>query len=116
MPEGHGGVEIGATVGIVIGRETSNVNEAGALSHIAGYVIVNDVSLTHSSYYRPSIRLKARDGYCPIGPVVVPTQDAGNPGRVECEGLDRRRRGSGDEHPAAERAPPPVCWPTSASS
>lgn len=79
VPAGHEGVEIGAAVGIVIGQVTCNVPEASALSHVAGYVIVNDVSLPHRSFYRPSIRLKARDGYCPIGPVVVPTRQAGYP-------------------------------------
>jgi 5-oxopent-3-ene-1,2,5-tricarboxylate decarboxylase/2-hydroxyhepta-2,4-diene-1,7-dioate isomerase len=40
------------------------------LSFIAGYVIVNDVSVPHTSYYRPSLRFKARDTFCPIGPFV----------------------------------------------
>ena len=38
---------------------------------MAGYVIVNDVSVPHASYYRPSLRFKARDGFCPIGPFVA---------------------------------------------
>jgi len=39
---------------------------------VAGYLIVNDVSVPHDTFYRPSIRFKARDGFCPLGPAVVP--------------------------------------------
>jgi 5-oxopent-3-ene-1,2,5-tricarboxylate decarboxylase/2-hydroxyhepta-2,4-diene-1,7-dioate isomerase len=42
------------------------------LDFVAGYLIVCDVSVPHSVYYRPSIRFKARDGFCPMGPAVVP--------------------------------------------
>jgi len=42
------------------------------LSHVAGCTIVADISMPHASFYRPSVRLKARDGFCPIGPRVVP--------------------------------------------
>jgi 5-oxopent-3-ene-1,2,5-tricarboxylate decarboxylase/2-hydroxyhepta-2,4-diene-1,7-dioate isomerase len=39
---------------------------------VAGYLIVNDVNVPHDTFYRPSIRFKARDGFCPLGPAVVP--------------------------------------------
>ena len=64
-PELH----IGATLGIVIGRTACALAEAEALSHVAGYVVVNDVSVPHASYYRPSVRFKCRDRSCPIGPI-----------------------------------------------
>jgi len=64
-------LEIGATLGLVIGRAACRVSEADALSFVAGYVIVNDVSVPHDSYYRPSLRFKARDTFCPIGPFVA---------------------------------------------
>jgi 5-oxopent-3-ene-1,2,5-tricarboxylate decarboxylase/2-hydroxyhepta-2,4-diene-1,7-dioate isomerase len=72
-------VEIGATLGIVIGRSACRVDIADAPAHIAGYVIVNDVSVPHASFYRPSIRCKARDGFCPIGPRVVACSEVGDP-------------------------------------
>ena len=62
---------IGAALGLVIGRTACRVAEADALGHLAGYTIVNDLSVPHASFYRPSIRFKARDGFCPIGPRVV---------------------------------------------
>ena len=78
VPAGVDALEIGATLGLVIGRSACRVSEADALSFIAGYVIVNDVSVPHASYYRPSLRFKARDTFCPIGPF-VPHHAIGSP-------------------------------------
>jgi len=71
VPAGVDALEIGATLGLVIGRAACGVSEADALSFVAGYVIVNDVSVPHASYYRPSLRFKARDTFCPIGAFVA---------------------------------------------
>ncbi|MBN3809948.1 fumarylacetoacetate hydrolase family protein [Paraburkholderia sp. Ac-20347] len=70
VPDGVSELEIGATLGLVIERTACHVAESDALSFVAGYVIVNDVSIPHPSYYRPSLRFKARDTFCPIGPLV----------------------------------------------
>ena len=78
VPAGVEALEIGATLGLVIGRAACRVREAEALSFVAGYVIVNDVSVPHASYYRPSLRFKARDTFCPIGPF-VPRDAVGAP-------------------------------------
>lgn len=72
-------LEVGACLGIVIGRTACRVNETNALEHVAGYTIVNDVSVPHASFYRPSIRFKARDGFCPIGPRVTARNAIANP-------------------------------------
>ncbi len=72
-------LEIGAALGIVIGRTACRVTVAQALDHVAGYTIVNDVSVPHAVFYRPSIRFKARDGFCPIGPTVVPAREIAEP-------------------------------------
>jgi 5-oxopent-3-ene-1,2,5-tricarboxylate decarboxylase/2-hydroxyhepta-2,4-diene-1,7-dioate isomerase len=65
-------LEIGASLGVVMGRTACALTAGNALDFVAGYVIVNDISVPHSVYYRPSIRFKARDGFCPMGPAVVP--------------------------------------------
>jgi len=70
LPEGEESLEVGASIGLVIGRAACRVTEANALDHVAGLVLVNDVCLPHASLYRPSVRLRARDGFCPLGPVV----------------------------------------------
>jgi 5-oxopent-3-ene-1,2,5-tricarboxylate decarboxylase / 2-hydroxyhepta-2,4-diene-1,7-dioate isomerase len=72
-------LEIGATLGLVIGRPACRLTERGALECVAGFLIMNDVSVPHSSLYRPAVRLKARDGFCPLGPRVVPRDEVANP-------------------------------------
>jgi len=39
----------------------------GCLNDAAGFVVVNDVSIPHESYFRPAIRQRCRDGFCVIG-------------------------------------------------
>lgn len=72
-------LEVGAALGIVIGRSACRLTLDNALDHVAGYTIVNDVSVPHDSFYRPSVRFKARDGSCPIGPTVVPCAAVAHP-------------------------------------
>jgi 5-oxopent-3-ene-1,2,5-tricarboxylate decarboxylase/2-hydroxyhepta-2,4-diene-1,7-dioate isomerase len=79
IPVGTLELEVGACLGLVIGRTACRVSEAQALDHVAGYLIVADVSVPHDSYHRPSIRYKARDGYCPLGPAVVERALLGSP-------------------------------------
>lgn len=63
-------LQIGATLGLVIGRTACKVSVANALDYVAGYVVVNDISVPHDSFYRPSMRFKCRDGSCPMGAFV----------------------------------------------
>jgi len=82
VPPGVAELEIGASLGIVIGRPSCRLAEDRALESVAGYLIVNDVSVPHPSYYRPSVPCKARDGFCPLGPRVVPRAALANPDAV----------------------------------
>ena len=70
VPVGIDELEIGATLGLVIGRAACGVREEDALAFVAGCVIVGDLSVPHASFYRPSLRFKSRDTFCPIGPFV----------------------------------------------
>ena len=70
VPTGTDAVEVGATLGIVFGHVASRVPVDQALGVVAGYTVIADVRLPQDSHYRPSVRQRARDGYCPIGPVV----------------------------------------------
>jgi 5-oxopent-3-ene-1,2,5-tricarboxylate decarboxylase/2-hydroxyhepta-2,4-diene-1,7-dioate isomerase len=63
-------LQMGATLGLVIGRTACKVTAANALEHVAGYLVVNDISVPHDSFYRPSMRFKCRDGSCPMGAYV----------------------------------------------
>ena len=64
--------ELGASLGLVVGRTACRVREAQALSYLAGCTLVADLSVPHDSFYRPNVRNKARDGSCLVGPAVVP--------------------------------------------
>ena len=79
VPKGHDGLATGATLGIVIQRTACRVSASRALDVVAGYTLANDFSLPLSSHYRPSVRLKHRDGFCPLGAQVVPVADVPTP-------------------------------------
>lgn len=72
LPSGEAGLEVGVAVGLVIGRPACRVPEAQALDCIAGVVVVGEVNLPLDSHYRPALRRRARDGFCPLGRRVVP--------------------------------------------
>jgi len=72
LPAGHDSIVVGPTLGVVIGAAATRVSAASALEHVAGYVVVNDVALAHSSYYRPAISQQCRDSFCPLGPWLMP--------------------------------------------
>ena len=82
VPVGEDELEVAAMLGLVIGCTACGVPESRAHEHIAGYVIVNDVSVPHPNYYRPSVRYKARDGFCPLGPKVAAPDEVGDPDRL----------------------------------
>lgn len=71
VPSDVDALQMGAALGVVIRCTACRVPAESALDYVAGYTVVNDVSVPHDSYYRPSIRLKCRDGFCPISPVIV---------------------------------------------
>jgi 5-oxopent-3-ene-1,2,5-tricarboxylate decarboxylase / 2-hydroxyhepta-2,4-diene-1,7-dioate isomerase len=71
IPAGTPDLEVGACVGVVIGRTACRISESRALDYVAGYLIVADVSIPHANYHRPCVRFKARDGFCPLGPSVT---------------------------------------------
>jgi 5-oxopent-3-ene-1,2,5-tricarboxylate decarboxylase/2-hydroxyhepta-2,4-diene-1,7-dioate isomerase len=74
-----GGVRTGASLGLVVGRTACRLALADAAAHIAGYLIANDLSLPLASHYRPAVRQMARDGFCPLGPAVVPAGAVSGP-------------------------------------
>ncbi|WP_336997730.1 4-hydroxyphenylacetate degradation bifunctional isomerase/decarboxylase [Leclercia sp. M50] len=65
-PEGEQ-VLSGATVALIVGKTASKVSPEEAADYIAGYALANEVSLPEESFYRPAIKAKCRDGFCPLG-------------------------------------------------
>jgi 5-oxopent-3-ene-1,2,5-tricarboxylate decarboxylase / 2-hydroxyhepta-2,4-diene-1,7-dioate isomerase len=72
VPRGVPALRVGASLGIVIGTAACRIDAARALSHVAGYLLLGDISVPVPNHYRPGARFKARDGFCPLGARVVP--------------------------------------------
>jgi 2-keto-4-pentenoate hydratase/2-oxohepta-3-ene-1,7-dioic acid hydratase in catechol pathway len=73
IPRGSEKTDWEVELGVVIGREAKYVTEADALSHIAGYCVVNDVSerafqLEGTGQW---VKGKSADTFGPIGPWLV---------------------------------------------
>ncbi|WP_321914455.1 MULTISPECIES: fumarylacetoacetate hydrolase family protein [unclassified Paraburkholderia] len=79
---GSEGVQVGASLGIVIGRAATRVAVHEAFDYIAGYTLVADLSVPHASVYRPSVRFRARDNFCVIGPAVVARRHVADPDQL----------------------------------
>ncbi|HEY4805511.1 MAG TPA: fumarylacetoacetate hydrolase family protein [Paraburkholderia sp.] len=79
---GREGLQVGASLGIVIGRTATRVAAHEAFDYIAGYTLVADISVPHASVYRPSVRFRARDNFCVIGPAVVARRHVANPDQL----------------------------------
>lgn len=71
-------------LGVVIGRQARYVAEADALSHVAGYCIVNDVS-ERSFQFQSSQWDKGKgcDSFGPIGPWLVTADEVPDPQGLE---------------------------------
>ena len=78
-------VEIGASLALLIGAAAHQVTATDALKHVAGYVLVNDLSLPHASYYRPPVKYKNLDGFLGIGPRCATPAELGDPDRLRLE-------------------------------
>lgn len=68
-------------LGIVIGTKAQYVDEADALAHVAGYVLVNDVSERQFQLERGSQWDKGKgcDTFGPVGPWLVTADEVGDP-------------------------------------
>lgn len=82
IPTDKGSVYAGPSLGIVIGEKATRVSEANALAFVAGYTVINEVSLAETSFYRPAVKAKCRDTFCPIGPWVVDKSLVANPNQL----------------------------------
>ena len=88
-PEGTHALDFEVELGVVIGTTARRVSEQGALDHVAGYVVVNDVSARDWQGVRAALRegdtgdgqwlrAKGSDTFLPMGPVFV-TRDELDP-------------------------------------
>lgn len=85
FPQGVERLQPGPALGVVIGKRASRVRLEDALEHVAGYTIVNEFSLPEDSYYRPAVKAKCRDGFCALGPELVPAAEVADPHALSLE-------------------------------
>ena len=64
LQDGVTEVDIGATLGLVIGGD----------GQVAGAVLLNDWSVPHTRYYRPPVKFRCRDGFLALPQQVTPGQ------------------------------------------
>ncbi|MGP3534189.1 fumarylacetoacetate hydrolase family protein [Microbacterium sp. RD1] len=79
-------------LGVVIADRCANVSASEAMSHVAGYVVANDVS-ARGFFARPEavqepfrfdwIAHKSLDASCPLGPGIIPAWQIADPGNLE---------------------------------
>ena len=75
-----GNVTYEAELGVVIGRTALRVAREDAMRHVAGYVIVNDVSATDMvKADKGFVRGKNQPTFCPLGPWLVTPDELPNP-------------------------------------
>lgn len=83
----------------IIGTRAKHVSEAEAMNHVAGYCIVNDISERAWQAEREGqwTKGKSYDGFAPMGPWLVTTDEISDPGDLcmicDVSG-DRRQDGS----------------------
>ena len=68
-------VEIGATVAMVM----------KSAREIEGFVLMNDLSIPHESFFRPPVKFKCLDGFLAIGDRIRARNEAGDPAVFKLE-------------------------------
>ncbi|WP_077002095.1 fumarylacetoacetate hydrolase family protein [Variovorax sp. KK3] len=68
-------VEVGATIAMVIGAD----------GDVEGFVLMNDLSVPHASFFRPPVKFKCLDGFLGIGPSMRDAQEVADPAEFKLE-------------------------------
>jgi 2,4-diketo-3-deoxy-L-fuconate hydrolase len=81
IPKGSLKTDWEVELGVVIGSRASYVSEAEALDHVAGYVLINDVSERAFQIERGGTWDKGKgcDTFGPVGPWMVTSDEVGDP-------------------------------------
>jgi len=86
IPPGSIKVDWEAELGVVIGREGRNIPVESAMDHVAGYVVINDVSEREiQSAEGQWGRAKSFDTFKPMGPWLVTCDEVPEPGNLTIE-------------------------------
>ena len=85
LPKGSTKTDWEVELGVVIGTVARSVSEKNALSHVAGYCVVNDVSEREYQFERGTQWDKGKgcDTFGPVGPWLVTRDEVPNPQRLD---------------------------------
>jgi 5-oxopent-3-ene-1,2,5-tricarboxylate decarboxylase / 2-hydroxyhepta-2,4-diene-1,7-dioate isomerase len=75
VPAGVQEVAVGATVAMVM----------KSAREVAGYVLMNDLTLPHESFFRPPVKFNCLDGFLGIGDRIRARNEAGDPAVFKLE-------------------------------
>ena len=80
----EGEVHHEAELAVIIGKQGKDIQEEEAMSYVAGYSILNDVTARtyqkeDQQQNRPWFRSKNLDTFCPMGPYLVPADEIQDP-------------------------------------
>jgi 2-keto-4-pentenoate hydratase/2-oxohepta-3-ene-1,7-dioic acid hydratase in catechol pathway len=85
----------------VIGRRGRDIKESDALDYVFGYTVGNDITARdlqarHQQWYKG----KGLDGYCPLGPWIVTSDELGDPQsvqlRLRVNGVEKQNANTSD--------------------
>ena len=84
IPKGSTKTDWEVELAIVISKKASYVEEADALSHVAGYVLHNDVSERAFQLERSGqwVKGKSCDTFAPVGPFIATTDEIEDPNNL----------------------------------
>ena len=88
-------------LGVVIGRDAFAVDVKEVRDYILGYTIINDVSARNLQFKHQQWYLgKSLDGYTPMGPCIVTTEEIGDPHDLDiaCYVNDEKRQESNTKY------------------
>jgi 2-keto-4-pentenoate hydratase/2-oxohepta-3-ene-1,7-dioic acid hydratase in catechol pathway len=73
-----------AELAVIIGKPGKNIREEDALSHVFGYTVLNDVTARDiQNRHRQFFKGKSIDGYCPMGPWIVTSDEIPDPQQLK---------------------------------
>ncbi|WP_454687975.1 fumarylacetoacetate hydrolase family protein [Achromobacter aloeverae] len=96
-----GNVTYEAELGVVIGRTALRIDAAHAMDHVAGYLVVNDVSASDMVRAdKAFVRGKSQPTFCPCGPWIATRDEVADPGalgvRLRLDGVLRQQGNTAD--------------------
>ncbi len=103
LPQESNELDYEAELGVVIGKTCRRVSKEDAYSVIAGYTIVNDVTIRDWQRATPTMTMgKSWDTHCPMGPSIVTTDEITDPHslhvRLTVDGEERQNYNTADMH------------------